>query len=293
MNEKKLLEKISPKNFPVGIGGCKCHDFTYDCCEYNVTIFDELNQDSTVIRFDDDFVKIQHGSLLESRSEVLVQFDSMKIIFDEKWDLKMLLTKIKENKIKFFQDYAKSCLIESLFCTSKAKDGIKNEDDFISCWIKSSAYFLADALSLLNLTRPSPTHLLNLSRNFKKNKMNNHLLTITKCIGVERATPSLLLRMLKSTIGFSEMIGKASDSEIIKSKFEFLLKNSLLSDCYFYFGYINRNNFISIKNTIHRNPEYIHVLKTAFDIENDKTIISQQIDSLHKASKEILSELNQ
>ena len=292
MNEKKLLEKISPKNFPVGIGGCKCHDFTYDCCEYNVTIFDESNQSSSVIRLDGDCIKIQHGSLSESRSEVLSQYDSMKIIFDERWDLKIFLAKIQEHKIKLFQDYAKSCLIESLFCISKAKDGIKNDDDFVPCWIKTSAYFLADAISLLNQTRPSPTHLLNLFRNFKKNKINNHLLTVTQCIGVERATPSLLLRMSKSTIGFSEMIGNTSDSEIIKSKYEFLLKNSLLSDCYFYFGYLNRNNFISIKHTIHRNPEYIHVLKTAFDTENDGSLLSQQIDSLHKASKEILSELN-
>ncbi|RDJ31521.1 MAG: hypothetical protein DWQ18_01910 [Crenarchaeota archaeon] len=293
MDEKKLLEMITHNNFPVGIGGCKYHDFSYDCCEYNVTIFDDLNQDSSVIQLDDDLIKIQHGTLLESNSNILVQFDSMKIILDEKWELKMLLSKIHENKNKFFDDYAKSCLIESLFCTSKAKEGIKNNDGFASCWIKSSAYYLADAISLLNMTRPCPTHLLSLSRSFKKNKINSHLLTVTQCIGVERATPSLLLRMLKSTIGFSEMIGKTNDSEIIKSKYEFLLKNSLLSDCYFYFGYLNRNNFVSIKNTLHRHPEYIHVLKTAFDIENDKTIISQQIDSLQNASKEILSGLNQ
>src|SRR6185312_8782124 len=49
----------------------------------------------------------------------------------------------------------------------------------------------------------------------------------------------------------------------------YLVQNSLLSDCYFYLGYVNRDNVLKIKNQIHRNPEFIHVLKIGLDMEND------------------------
>ena len=37
---KNILEKLSIENCPVGMGGCKSHGHSYDCCEYDITIFD-------------------------------------------------------------------------------------------------------------------------------------------------------------------------------------------------------------------------------------------------------------
>jgi hypothetical protein len=65
-----------------------------------------------------------------------------------------------------------------------------------------------------------------------------------------------------------------------------------MSDCYFYLGYINRNNFIKIKDTLHRKPELIHVLKVAFDVENDMTKLEFQTSLLHKTANDLLSILN-
>jgi hypothetical protein len=66
----------------------------------------------------------------------------------------------------------------------------------------------------------------------------------------------------------------------------------LIPDCYFYLGYINRNNFIKIKESIHRKPELIHVLKTAFDIESDMTKIEQQANTLEGTANDLLSILS-
>jgi hypothetical protein len=67
-----------------------------------------------------------------------------------------------------------------------------------------------------------------------------------------------------------------------------MIENSLFSDCYFYLGYINRNNFIKIPD-LHRKPELIHMLKTGFDLESDTTKIESEANKLHQATNSLLS----
>jgi hypothetical protein len=122
----------------------------------------------------------------------------------------------------------------------------------------------------------------------EKNNINEKFVKVNECIGIERATLSQLLRMCKSTMGFSDMVENNGHSKIIQKKYDYLVKNSLMSDCYFYLGYINRNNFIKIKDTLLRKPELIHILKVAFDVENDMGRLDQQADTLHKTSNDLL-----
>ena len=159
-------------------------------------------------------------------------------------------SKIKEKNEQITKASAKSCLIDASVCITKSNSSLKNSEPFSSSWLKSAAYFLADAICLLNLERPSPTHSLQSIRKFNTNKFHQSISTLIEIIGLERATTSLLSRMCKSTIGFSDMVEKNGNSKIIQRKYEYLTEKSLLSDCYFYFGYINRNNFIKIKNDI-------------------------------------------
>jgi len=288
---KNFLEKYSLTNYPVGLGGCKNSEHTHECCEYNITVFDGKQQEDSIIEFENEFVKIHHASLNENNSNILTQFHGMKTILDEQWELQMLLSKINESKEKIFNDYAKNCLFDSLFCLTKSENGIKSSDPFASSWQKCAAYFIVDAISVLNSTRPSPTHMLDYVRDFKKNRINEKFSVINDCIGIERATPSLLLRMCKSTIGFSDTIEKNNHSKIIQAKHDYLVQNSLLSDCYFYLGYINRNNIMKIKDSIHRKPELIYILKVGFDIENDSTKIEQNIRLLRKAANELIDSI--
>tara|TARA_B100000029_G_C17401605_1_gene897261 strand:- start:106 stop:981 length:876 start_codon:yes stop_codon:yes gene_type:complete len=288
MDFNNLLSKINIGNFPVGIGGCKSNETTYDCCEYDITIFDGKKENETVINFENELVKIHHGNLNEADAKTLKQFENLKILHDEKWDLRMLQSKIKEKNEQITKASAKSCLIDASVCITKSNSSLKNSEPFSSSWLKSAAYFLADAICLLNLERPSPTHSLQSIRKFNTNKFHQSISTLIEIIGLERATTSLLSRMCKSTIGFSDMVEKNGNSKIIQRKYEYLTEKSLLSDCYFYFGYINRNNFIKIKNDIAKKPELIHILKTAFDLENDPVKLDSQVKKLQNAVNSLL-----
>lgn len=216
----------------------------------------------------------------------------MQIIWDEKWDLRIFLSQILEKKEKLFNAYSKSCLVDAAVCATKTKDCIKNSDPFASSWLKCAAYYIADAIVLVNHKRPSPSHMLEQIRSFEKNNINEKFFQVNESIGIERATPSQLQRMCKSTMGFSDMVENNGHSKLIQKKHDYFVQNSLISDCYFYLGYINRNNFIKIKDTLHRKPELIHVLKVAFDVENDIPKLELQTSLLHKIANDLLSVLN-
>jgi len=159
---------------------------------------------------------------------------------------------------------------------------------FGPCWQKCAAFYLADAISSLNYQRISPSHMLVLLRKLEKNQINEHISTVTQTVGIERSTPPLLDRMLKSTIGFSDMIEKNNHSQIIRQKYNFFVNNSMLSDCYFYLGLINKENFIKIKDTLNREQDLIHVLKVALDVEADVNLIEQQANAIEKSCNALL-----
>jgi len=288
MDLKKLVEDQSLTNFPVGLGGCRTTSSFFDSCDYDITVFDNKSESDKVILYDDNFIKIHHGSLKETKSDILVKYDGMQIIHDESWELRMFLSKIKEKRLTLYKDYAKNCLFNSLFCCEKTKEGIKTSNIFSSCWQICASYFLADAICLLNLCRQNPTHMLYMMRKFEKSQINEHISLVTQTVGIERATPSLLERILKSTIGFSDLIENNNHSKIIQQKYDLFIKNSMLSDCYFYLGYLNKDNFVKIKDKIDNKPDLIHILKVAFDIEADSNLLEHQAKLIQKSSNTIL-----
>jgi hypothetical protein len=287
LHTKNILEKLSVENCPVGMGGCKSQGPSYDCCEYNITIFDGKKQKESFLESDGTFYHIYHGTIQETSPDILLQYYGMTILLDEQWELRLLLSKIKEKKEQIFNVYIKNCLVEAGVCITKAKNGLKT-DPYSSSWLKCAAYFLADAISALNFQHPSPVHMLKMLRGFGKNKINELISPITESIGIERTTPSLLSRMLKSTIGFSDLIGDDFHSKIISQKCGYMIENSLFSDCYFYLGYVNRNNFKKIQD-LHRKPELIHILKTGFDLESDIIKIESEANKLRQTTNSLLS----
>jgi len=290
LDVKNLLEKITVKDYPVGIGGCRNNDHSYECCEYDITVFDGKRQKESILEYDGIFYQIYHGSLTETSPDILLQYHNMTILYDEQWELRMLLSKIKEKKEQIFNSYVKNCLIEAGICAAKAKNEL-GTNTYASSWLKAGAYFIADAISVINFQRPSPVHMLKFLRAFDKNKINEFISIITELIGIERATPSLLSRMSKSAMGFSDMVENNIHSKIIGQKYHYLKNHSLLSDCYFYLGYVTRNNFMKIQN-LHRKPELIHILKTAFDLENDAIKTESHADELQRAAHSLLSSLH-
>lgn len=292
MDIKKIPEALSLSQNPVGFGGCRNNDENFECCEYNISVFDGKSGES-VHDLSGNLVKLHHCSLSESNVAVLIQLENLSILQDEQWNLRMLLSKIKEKKEKISNSYTQSCLVDTGIFANKAKEAIKTNDPFAAMWTKCAAYSLADALFSLNSKRPSPTHMLEITRHLKKNDVNQTFSLVHQILGIERASTSVLSRMVKSTIGFSDMVENNGNSIIIRRKYDYLIENSLLSDCYFYLGYVNRNNLTKVKNQIHKNPEYIHLLKVALDIESDHLVIDKQASALLERTNELLTDIKE
>jgi len=286
---KTLPEKLSLSHFPVGLGGCRSDGVNFECCEYNIVVFDDKKEYESVHEVEGELIKLHHGSFSETNSGILRQMQDTKILSDDQWKLRMFLSQIKEKENKISNSYIQSCLVDAGVYTTKARESVKTLDPLAPMWLKCGAYFLSDAISLINSKRPSPTHMLDFMRGFEKNRINESLAVVHQCLGTERATTSVLSRMSKSTIGFSDMVEANGHSKIIQKKYDYLLENSLLSDCYFYLGYTNRNNMIKIKDTIHHNLEYMHILKVALDAESDSLVVERQAVSILKTINEMLS----
>ena len=288
MKADAILRIIPSTTYPVGLGGCHAEQTNLDCCVHDITIFDQSDIPESVIEKDSQFFKIHHCTLTENRVEILIQLHHMQILYDEQWELKMFLAKIREKHESILKAFTKSSIIESQICLTKAKNVLDKSDPFVSSWIKSAGYFLVDAILSLNNYRPSPSHMLGILRNLKSNQINEMLPIVLDSLGLERATPSLLRRMSKSTVGLSDLVEKNNNSKIIQHKINCFLDKSLFSDCYFYIGYVNRNNFYRIKNSLDKFPEIIHILKTGFDLEYDSSAFETDIQSLHEVAQILL-----
>jgi len=288
MDMKKFVDENALSEYPVGLGGCRISDLPFDSCDYDIFVFDEKSEPDKIIKYDDEYVILHHASMSETSSEKLLQYDQMQIIHDESWDLKMMLAQIRQKHVSLFSDFAKNCLIESQFCCQKTIKAIESDDVFAPCWQKCATFYLANAISAINHQRSSPSHMLDSLRKLEKNSINEHISVVTQTVGIERATPTLLERMLKSTIGFSDLVEKNHHSEIIQQKHDFFVKNSMLSDCYFYLGYLNKENFVKIKDSLNREQDLIHILKVAFDVEADSNLLKQQSELVQKSCNEIL-----
>ena len=286
MDLQKFLSEHNLDSFISGLSGCRVHNSNFDSCDYDITIFDS-SQKEFIIENDDNLFFIHSGSLSETKSEILIHYDGMQILNDESWELRMFLSKIREKRLKIFHDNAKNCFLNAQFYCQRVKDGLKQSDEFSACWQKCASLFLGDGISSLNFHSPS-SHTLDNLRHTDKNPINEKISVVNETIGIERATTPLLDRMLKSTIGFSDIVENNSYSKIIKKKYDYFLQNSMFSDCYYYLCHVNKENLIRIKNSIHRRSDLIHILKIAFDIEHDNQLLEQQCIQVQKASNDIL-----
>lgn len=292
MEIQKFIVENQLSGYPIGLGGCRISDLSFDPCDYDLFIFDGKSEPAKIVQHGDEFVTLHHASLSETNSEKLLQYHKMEILQDESWDLRMMLSKIEQKHTLLFFDFAKNCLIESQFCCQKTIDAIQSSDVFAPCWQKCATYYLAKSVSSINYLRASPSHMLDSLRKLKKNAINEHISIATQTVGIERATPTLLERMLKSTMGFSDLIERNNHSQIIQQKHDFFVKNSMLSDCYFYLGYVNQENFIKIKDSLNREQNLIHILKVAFDVEADSNLLEQQSTLVQKSCDDILGVLS-
>ncbi len=289
MNLDEIIKIIGQNNSPIALGGYDADDFDIDCNIHNLVLFDGKDISDEIITHESKTLKISHGTLSETIPESLIHYQNLEIIQDPEWELKMFVSKIKEKKDVLFLASSKNALVESQLSLSKAKNAFEHNDPFVSCWIKCAITSLIDSILLQNNILPYSAQALSLIRNLKQKNTNQFVDKIIAESGIERATSSLLSRMLKSSSGFSDMIENNQNSSIIEKKANYLIQNSLFADCYLYLIYQNRNNFYKIKDSLDKNSDKIHVLKTAFDLTITSSELSGTIDSLSDISKSLLS----
>ena len=201
----KFIQQYHLTNFPVGLGGCRVYGNSFDVCDYDLTVFDNKQEPSTVVSFENRLIHIHHGSFDNTQTKTLLSYLQMRVIHDDSWDLRTFLLKIHERKSTLFNDHAKNCILDSLFSSKKSLDGL-GTDVFSPCWQKCASFYLAEAICALNQKNLSPSHMLESMRSVEKTPINETLTVVNETIGMERATPTLLERMLKSTIGFSALV---------------------------------------------------------------------------------------
>ena len=290
VNDEDLLDLLSTDS-PVGIGGCRNDGNPLEPCELNVTVFDGASSSpNQVLRGGGQALMISRGSLDgPTDSNTLVNYIGMRVVQDGSWELHTMLSNLNQKSRTVFRDYARNCLISSLFCTTKANDGV-GSDAFAPCWEKSALIYLANAILAANYQRPSPSHFLEKLRSLASNNVTDKASLVSDCLGVERATPSLLTRMCKSTVGFSETIGRGQDG-LVEAKCDHMIRHSMLADCYAYLACVNHANFVSVKDLARSNPDLIHVLRVAFDLENDPEGLRRNLGSIRDACNGILASM--
>jgi hypothetical protein len=53
-------------------------------------------------------------------------------------------------------------------------------------------------------------------------------------------------------------------------------------------GYLNKENFVKLKDSIEKQPDLFHILKISFDIDADPNLLEKQTHLVQKSSNEIL-----
>ena len=287
MDLKKFL-RDHDLNHPAGLCGCRSHGIQFDPCDHDVVIFDESSSGDQYYTHEGAAVRLHHCSINETRTDRLVHLVGMRVISDDTWELGTLISGLTERRSRLFEDHARNRLFDSLFCCERSRLGLRESDPFSQCWQICAAFLLTDAIFALNQRVPGPSHMLDIARRFEKNSTNEKFSDVVRTLDMERATPSLLERMLKSTIGFSDIVEANGHSGAIRDMHDYFLEHSMLSDCYFYLGHVNMENFMRIKRSVGNRPDLIHILKVGFDLESGSSSISGRIEEIRRICNGIL-----
>jgi hypothetical protein len=124
-------------------------------------------------------------------------------------------------------------VVDSLFNVSKNSSNRAKLDSSLN--LKIAAYDLIEGILLISQTKPMPIHELNQLRQVevRKDFINEAIQVCIECLGIERATRTIINRSFKA---LKEILKERYDVELLSSKIDFLLKQGLLADCYYYIG---------------------------------------------------------
>ena len=251
-------------NSEMALVGCRADapDVSYDCCEYDIAIFgeNESNPQNKIVKLGNDTLEFQGFS---KQSNDILLYKMIRMITGD--DLLISPPRYSETDIKrSFKAAGKRRIVDALFNVSK--NSINKAELNSPLNLKIAAYGLVEGILLMSEVRPMPIHELNQLRQLevKKDLINEAIQTCIECLGVERATRTILNRSFRA---LKEILKERYDVELLSSKIEFLLNHKLLADCYYYIGRLVCNHLEQKDNSSQMN--YYKLNSIALDLTSD------------------------
>lgn len=254
----------------LGLIGCRADSshVSYDCCEYDIAVLGSNGNgyDKKIMQLGHNTLEFLHFPNYQKygHSDISL-FDMIKI--EKSSALFISPHPPKIDRKTWYIAAGKRRVVDSLFNVSK-NGNTKSESNasLASLNLKIAAYALIEGIILISQTRPMPIHELNQLRQVevRKDFINEAIQVCIECLGIERATRTIINRSFKA---LKEILKERYDVELLSSKINYLLKQGLLADSYYYIGKLVCSHLEKRDNASQLN--YHKLNSIALDLTND------------------------
>ena len=216
--------------------GCRADSshISYDCCEYDIAVLgrNENSYDKKIIQLGDNTIEFLHFPNYQKYGHDDISLFNM-IKLEASNDLFISPPPLEIDRKSWYIAAGKRKVVDSLFNVSKNSRNRAKLDSSLN--LKIAAYDLIEGILLISQTKPMPIHELNQLRQVevRKDFINEAIQVCIECLGIERATRTIINRSFKA---LKEILKERYDVALLSSKIDFLLKQGLLADCYYYIG---------------------------------------------------------
>lgn len=269
---------------PAGLVGCRSTGMHAESCAYDLVVFDAPVGRPDVVRSGDDTVMLYGGTLLETRPAVLAGYLSMDLVQDTSMVLASFLSTLQPRRDMLLSDLARGNLAESMLCAGRATAALDEPGDMGSCWQRCASLYLGDAILAIN-GHVSSSHALQNLRRIRGTR--GEISVSIDTLGLERASRTLLDRMIESAVGLSELVGGVP-AAIIRFKAGAMLADHRIPDCYRYLCSVSRTSLLIAHSKRIGGPSLEHAARVAFDVERDLGLVRNRAEAVREAAGRLL-----
>ena len=266
--------------------GCRADSshISYDCCEYDIAVLgsSENGYDKKIIQLGDNTIEFLHFPNYQKYGHGDISLFNM-IKLEESNDLFISPPPLEIDRKSWYIAAGKRKVVDSLFNVSKNSRNRAKLDSSLN--LKIAAYDLIEGILLISQTKPMPIHELNQLRQVevRKDFINEAIQVCIECLGIERATRTIINRSFKA---LKEILKERYDVELLSSKIDFLLKQGLLADCYYYIGKLVCSHLENKDNASQLN--YHKLNSIALDLTSDYEKVKKMSALIKRDCKLIL-----
>jgi len=270
----------------LGLIGCRADSshISYDCCEYDIAVLgsNENSYDKKIIQLGDNTIEFLHFPNYRKYGHGDISLFNM-IKLEGSNDLFISPPPLEIDRKSWYIAAGKRKVVDSLFNVSKNSRNRAKLDSSLN--LKIAAYDLIEGILLISQTKPMPIHELNQLRQVevRKDFINEAIQVCIECLGIERATRTIINRSFKA---LKEILKERYDVELLSSKIDFLLKQGLLADCYYYIGKLVCSHLENKDNASQLN--YHKLNSIALDLTSDYEKVKKMSALIKRDCKLIL-----